>query len=294
MAAQWCAQAGVPASVAHAKGALPAGPACARPGAWRPLGRPARGLLAALLAGLLASCAKQPAQPILFPNSTQYQGFLVDQPLPPFQALGAAQISYHGQVESGELLLRAQPGPAYLVQLRARITGSLALEVRFDSRDVLVLDYGRRTYFLGDNDTATRLRLFQADLTAQEFQWLLTGRVTSAQFLAGAGRMEPAGVARFAHAGDEYVFSLDGSGLPTAWTKLHDGQPVFRVEYRGYLDVAAAPGAVLRLPGKIRVYLQDSQPGLILGLSQVEPVPGSTPPIDFQIPQDVLDNFQAE
>ncbi|HUJ76729.1 MAG TPA: hypothetical protein VL359_17835 [bacterium] len=249
----------------------------------------AAGLLMAL--ALVACAPRQPAPPA--PGSDRFRPFLIPGSLAPFEALGVAQFTYKGQAQSGELLLRAQPGPSYQLQLRAPVTGSLALELRFDAQELLVLDYAKRSYFFGDNTPESRQALFSVDLDPEEFAMVVTGRVLQAWYQAGGGRSTAPGEVEFSRGEDRYRFHLDAEGLPQSWEKLHAGSPVFSVEYRSYLSLPLPAGPPLRLPQRIRVFFQQRQPALVLGISQVD-LGTAGAPVEFNIPPDVLQNFQAE
>jgi hypothetical protein len=212
----------------------------------------------------------------------------------PYRARGAAQFTYRGETESGELSVQAEPGPAYRIQLRARISGSLALDLRFDELDLLIVDYVHESYLLGGNTSATRNELFSLDMNPLDFRMALTGRVPAEVFRQGQGQRQPS-EAHFFVAADEYRFTLDEFGLPSQWTKRRGGVAALRVEYRSYLELPTGQGAPLRLPGRIRVYGAESQPRLILGIQEwrigAEP---DAPPITFIPPPDVLERFHPQ
>jgi hypothetical protein len=252
--------------------------------------RPAWALIvAALAAGLLAACAAQPPRAPAPFDSVGFQGFLTPRPLVPFQATGAVLFSFRGERESGQMALQVTAEPAIRLQLLANLTGSLALEVRFDPERLLVLDYANQTYYRGVNDAQTRLRLFEVDLNPAEFLILLTGRVSRDAFAAGEGVLnrEPprsaapgaAPQAWFSEGGGLLLFWLDEWGLPSRWVKMVGGEPVFRVEYREYAEVPTDGGPTLRLPRKIRLYLRDSAPLMVLGIARIEPGAGAQPAV---------------
>lgn len=244
-----------------------------------------RWLIAAGLALALAACtAGRAGPPTALPpvsiDPAAYRGFLVPAPLLPFRVEGVAQLTYRGERESGELSVQAAPGPRYQLELRARLTGGLALELRFDPGRMLVVDYVNETYLLAANTADTRLRLFDVDLTPEEFQTLLTGRVTRARFAAGGGVVRAAtGEAVYDEAGARHRFWLNGDGLPREWVKEEHGVTVFQAEFRDYLALPQPDGSVLRLPRKVRLRGGNGSPGerptvLAVGVRQFLPGAG--------------------
>ncbi len=247
---------------------------------------------AALMA--LAACSSTQHASVPAAALAGYEGFLVRGPLEPYQARGSAQFTYRGDTESGELSLQAESGPQYRIQLRARVTGSLALDVRFDSSDLLIVDYLHESYFVGANAPDIRTELFSLDMSPLDFQIALTARVPEQLFRQGDGKLRAAD-AEFSLDGDEYRFTLDASGLPVEWSKLRNGIPVLRVEYRSFLALRQGPGPAIRLPERIRIYTGEPQPRIVLGVSEwrIGPDAGA-PPITFIPPQDVLERFRPQ
>ncbi len=261
------------------------------------------------LAFLAAACTPQPAPIKLAPaQAAAFASFLSPAPLEPYQAKGAAQVSYRGNNESGELSVQGEPGPQFRILLRARVTGSLALDVRFDRTDLLIVDYVNSSYFLGGNTPAVRREVFSLDMTPLDFQMALTGRVPESLFREGGGVLgksqssdaNPAGqpeppTATFSAGGAEYRFVLDASGLPTEWSKWTGGVATLRVEYRSYSEQSQTAGPPIRLPERIRIYAGEPQPRLVLGLREwrigADP---STALITFIPSQDILDRFKAQ
>lgn len=249
---------------------------------------------AVLLGALVAACTvgrpavAPPPAPVRF-DSTAYQGFVVPAPLLPFRLQGAVQFSYRGEREVGDVSLQALPGPVYGLQMHARLTGGLALEVRFDRARVMVVDYVNESYVLAANTPDTRLRLFDMDLAPHELQTLLTGRVSRDRFAAGGGNVAPDGSgAAFREDGAWHRFRLGPDGLPREWVKEDGGAPVFRAEFREYLDVPQPGGPPLRLPRKVRLYGGGGAPGnpdgggpalLALGVRDFQPGVGSAAPL---------------
>jgi len=250
--------------------------------------------VAALAGLLLAACAAHPPAPPVA-DLPRLRGFLYDEPAPPFQLRGTVQITYRGQLESGELLLRSGPGDAHVLQLRARMTGSLALELRFDDLYLLVLDYVHETYFRGFNDPETRLDQFSTDLNPEEFRMAVTGRVPRRVFEEGGGVYNGAGEAAFSVGLERYVFTLDAQGLPQRWVKLSGGQEALRVEYRGTVEVPSASGPPVRLPERVRVYVGEARPRLVLGVREY--LPAAVTPLtaaDLQLPADLRERFRPQ
>jgi hypothetical protein len=200
----------------------------------------------------------------------------------------------------------------YRIQLHARITGSLALDARLSAQDLLVIDYVHQSYVLDANTPALRQDLFGIDLTPQDLQIAVTGRVPQDLFRAGRGKVDGQ-QASFEADGAEYRFTLDAMGLPTEWSKVQDGVALIRVEYRSYLEVPAGHGVTVRLPERIRVYaagspretglgaagsphdasLNAAHPRLILGVQEWQLAP-KLAPISFIPPSDVLEKFRAQ
>ena len=235
-----------------------------------PAFRAARGLrprlrawaLAVLLAALLANCTAAPQVGIR--EWPAYRGFLVPRPLLPIEASGSVLFEYRGDRQSGNVLAQGTAAGQFQLRLTSPVLGTTALEVRFDARELLVVDLGAESYFLGANSTEHRLKLFSLDLTPEEFLMLLTARVPEPEFARGGGRIE-GNAAEFRAGPVTYRFALDESGLPAEWRKEVEGLPAWRVEYREYQDVPLGEGT-LRLPRKVRVYAGDPQPRLVLGI----------------------------
>lgn len=260
-----------------------------------------RGLVPALLgiALALAGCAavrvpeEGAARPPVRINGADFVGFLVPAPLLPYRVEGAVQLSYRGERESGDMSLQASEGYAYRLELRARLTGSLALDIRFDPARVLLVDYVNKAYIRSANTPDVRLRLFDLDLSPDEFQILLTGRVLRSRFEAGAGSLRPDGSGAVFHDGSAlHRFRLAADGLPTEWVKERDGRPVFRVEFRDWLQAPLPGSPPLRLPRKVRLYrggLPTSVPALLaFGVRDFQPG------LDGQVRMDRLPPSAAE
>jgi hypothetical protein len=90
-----------------------------------------------------------------------------------------------------------------------------------------------------------------------------------------------------------FRFTLNDAGLPSEWTKLRNGEPVIRVEYRSYVAVPVGKAETVRLPERIRVFAGDPQPRLILGIQEWQMVP-EIAPITFIPPHDVVEKFRAQ
>lgn len=233
----------------------------------------------------LASCAPQGPRFVQHPvEFAAYRPFLSLAPLLPFRAAGSVRLRYGGETESGEFVLVAAHPVTFQFRLMARFTGSLVLEVRFDERRMLVLDYARSTYFLGPNSAENRKRLFALDITPREFLIALTGRVPEAEFAEAGGEWISPRQARMGGEAAHYRFWLDAHGLPSRWVKLRDGQELYRVEYRDYLSLSAAAGPPLRLPRKLRIYSGGEAPLLVLGVREFLPGMADREPLDFDPP----------
>jgi hypothetical protein len=245
----------------------------------------------------VAGCATRqpaPAGGVSQAHLARFEQFLVRGPFEPYRARGSAQLTYRGESESGELSLEAEPGPLYRIQIRARISGSLALDLRFDDGDLLIVDYVHESYLLGENTAETRQELFSIDMNPLDFRIALTARVPNELFQDNRGRLSPR-EAQFDLGGDEYRFTLDAHGLPVEWTKSRGGVPAFRVEYRSFIEIPNGEGPTVRLPERIRVYGPESRPRLIIGIQEwfLGADPNATP-ITFIPSQDVLDRFHPQ
>ncbi len=247
-----------------------------------------RAALACLLgaAALLGACTVAP--PIRPPDFSPYRDFLIEDGLPALEASGVVSFTYRGVTQSGEVFLRAGPGPATVIQLHARVTGSLALEVRLDDLHLLVLDYVNRAYYQGDNLPGTRQELFGIDLTPGEFRTVVTGRVERRRFEQGRGTLMSAHVASFQIGEDRYVFTLGEDGLPLSWVKQRNHVLQVRVEYRSYVSVPAVSGQPVRMPERVRVYVDEPQPRIVLGLREFAQ-PAAVPPLTFALPPEAAD-----
>ena len=234
----------------------------------------------ACVAVLTAACT---AAPPPFPGAAALRDFLLDVPLPPFELRGGLAATDQGRTESGELSIRSGQGTEFWLQLRARVSGSLVLEARFNPRDLLVVNYADETYFLGPNRPDTRREQFLMDLSPGEFLVLLTGRLDRRVFEAGAGRWSGPTQAAYDAGQDRYTFTLDESGLPREWSKSSGGARAFRVEYRSYKDIAVDGGAIVRMPERVRVYVEGEQPRIVLGISEFH-LRASRVPLDFDLP----------
>lgn len=238
--------------------------------------------VAALAALALASCTVAPPAPPPF-EPAAFQGFLTPAPLLPFRATGSALFNSETRTESGNLLLEATAERAYLLKLQAPVTGAVVLEVRFDAGRLLLLDYGERRFFAGGNEARTRKALFSIDIAPEEFQILLTGRLSRAEFEAAGGTFTGSHEATFSRYGATYRFNLDDHGLPKQWVKEREGAIDYLVEYRAYLALMVQ-GRLLRVPHRIRVYLDARRPALVLGIQEFQPGRGSAGPIAFDGP----------
>jgi hypothetical protein len=238
---------------------------------------------------LVAGCTAAPPPEI--PGAAALRGFLIDIPLPPYEMRGAITAAIHGRTESGEVYLRSGPGDAHLFQLRARISGSLAVEARFDARQLLVLDFVNEAYFRGPNLPETRREQFLMDLSPEEFRIIVTGRLERSVFDARGGRWAAPSQASFEAGEDRYVFTLDESGLPREWVKFRGAAQQFRVEYRSYKDVALDAGAPVRMPERVRVYGEEEPPRIVLGVREFTLL-DSVPPLGFDLPPDAAARFR--
>jgi len=228
----------------------------------------------ALLAVVLTAAACAPTQRVPLdaaPDAGAYRQVLVPRPLVPLEGEGAVLMRFADERESGTVRLQARPGPTVRLELRARITGTLALDLRFDPERLLVLDYANERYFSGRNTAAVRYRLFSLDFTPDEFLILLTGRVPRALFDTGRGRRPDRDTLVFTTGAATHRITLDGEGLPAEWRKSVDGYRVYRVEFRSYQELPFFAGqAPLRLPRQARVYLEnDGESVMVLGLSDL-------------------------
>ncbi len=107
---------------------------------------------------------------------------------------------------------------------------------------------------------------------------LLTGRLSRARFLAGAGVMEP-GTARFNDGDTAHTFTLDQHGLPSGWLRASSDGEVMRVVFRQYLELPPGQGGPLRLPRKVRVEQEGATTSLVLGVRRFQPGAGPHGPL---------------
>jgi hypothetical protein len=241
------------------------------------------------LALLNSGCAVAP--PVAAPDFGAWRDFLVDD-AGPLEARGVVSFTYRGETQSGEVFVRCGPGSATLLQLRARVTGTLALEVRWDERRLLVLDYIHQTYYQGDNTPDTREELFGLDVTPAEFRTILTGRIVRREFEAGRGTLLGVHEVAYRRGGDRYIFTLGEDGLPLSWVKQHEHTLKFRVEYRGYTQLPARREPPVRMPERLRVYVDGSAPRMVLGVREYS-LPAAVPPLSFDLPPDAA-SFQPQ
>lgn len=248
------------------------------PGAARPPRRFRTGWLLAAAVLALSACA--PAQPPTGPADWRaYRSFLVPASPLPLRARGSVLLNYRGNRETGNLEVAGSEDLAFRLEISAKLLGSSALEIRFDPRQVLVLDYGKEAYFLGPNRPRTREKLLALDIAPAEFVTVLTARVPERAFEAGGGHRPAPDQAAYRQGDTYYWFRLGDDGLPREWFKYHGDAPRFRVEYRDYMEVAAPGGGTLRLPRKIRVYVSQGPPRLVLGFSEMRPWADGLAPI---------------
>ena len=241
-------------------------------------------ILAALA---LAGCAvREPAVPLPPFDSTEFLTFLTPRPLLPFRATGSLVLTYGGERESGEMVVAGGRDGAYLVELHAPLTGALILRLHFDEARMMVLNFGRKTWFRGDNTPETRRRVLSVDISPEEFQVLVTGRFPRPRFARLAGTITAEGTAVVPVGPVVYRFRLDPAGLPVTWVKERDGVIVFRAEFRSYLEVNSGSGPPLRVPQKVRVFTGGKTPWLILGVREFSPRPGGLAPAIPEGPPD--------
>lgn len=224
-----------------------------------------------LVALWVQGCATAPPPGRVEMELSHFRPFVVPEPLLPFWAEGSVQFTFRERRESGRLILEGFPGPAYRIRLRARLTGGLALEARFDPNTLLVVDYLNETYYLGANTPANRRHLFLVDLTPGEFLTVFTGRIGAGPFRSGGGTLS-GGEATYLAGNAQHSFLLDGHGLPSEWIRRRSGEPELRVVFREYMTVEGAPW--LRVPRKVRLTQDGGQTALALGLQRF--VPGAT------------------
>lgn len=262
------------------------------------------------LAFLVTSCtAPQPAGPLRrVPfQPASFTGFLVPSPLLPFQARGAAQFIVRGKKESGEMLLSASSAGSYRIELLARFTGTLVLDVRFDRQRMMVVNHAAESYYLGPNTARARRELFSMDLTAEDFLILFTGRVLAERFRSGGGILTD-GRATYREGMARHTFLLDKYGLPREWIKEVEGVRVFRAVFRAYMEVSSPEGISLRVPRKVRLIGGEAREGgsngengagenkgpppasMVLGIRSFTPgVELAVPPSPAELPPGVAD-----
>lgn len=235
----------------------------------------------------LVSCSAPGPQTVHRPiQLAAYRPFLTSGLFLPFRTTGSLRLIYRGEAQAGDFILMGGSGGDFQLQLLTPFTGALALEVRFDSQRLLVLDYANSTYYSGSNTSHNRNRLLGLDMTAREFLMAVTARLPREMFERGDGRQDSDGRLWMVDGSVEYNFQLNQWGLPDRWEKTINGQSVFRVEYRSYMELAAGPGPPLLMPRKIRVYTEGEKPVLILGVREIMPGVSYTNPPGFDPPRD--------
>lgn len=254
--------------------------------------KPRRLWLAGIILALV-SCSAPAPQTVQTPlELAPYRPFLTPALLLPFRSTGALRLQYRGEAHSGDFILMAGKAQAFQLQLLAPFTGSLVLELRFDSRRLLLLDFNNQTYFSGGNTPENRVMLLGLDMTPAEFLMALTGRLPAEVFAASGGRRITERRLRMDDGATSYEFWLDDRGLPARWEKTREGEPVYRVEYRDTLELATASGAPLLLPRKIRIYTDGQKPVLIMGVREVMPGVAHSRPPGFDPPEGSAWRFQ--
>jgi hypothetical protein len=216
---------------------------------------------------------------------SHYRPFLTPGPMLPFRASGSLRFQYAGETETGEFLLTGDEQHAFRLQLLAPVTGSLALDVRFDPGRILALNYAETTYFQGENTPENRRRLFSLDITPPEFLLLLTGRVPAQAYAAADGTAVSPDERWMGSWPVRYRFWLDEQGLPRRWSKERYGAELFRVEYRDFMAIPDGGAPPLRMPRKIRVRSGDAGTVLILGVREFLPGARSPEPVRFVLPE---------
>lgn len=240
------------------------------------------------LAGILVvlvSCSAPVPRTVQTPlELAPYRPFLTPALLLPFRATGAARFLFKGEAQSGDFILMASKEQVIQLQLLAPVTGSLVLELRFDSQRLMLLDFNNHTYFSGANTPENRDRLLGLDMTSGDFLMALTGRLPRDLFASSGGRRISDRHLRMEDGATGYEFWLNADGLPERWEKTREGQRVYRVEYRDYLELATASGAPLLFPRKFRVYTGGEKPVLIMGVREVMPGVAHSRPLGFDPP----------
>ena len=225
-----------------------------------------------------------PPTAVFHGDATAYNQFLTPTPLVPFLSRGSMYLRLGEQKESGEFLLSGTDYRRLRVQLMARITGSLVMELQLADEKLLFLDYLKETYFTGPNTRANRMKLFQFDLSAADFLLLVTGRIPKEEFEASGGRLFSGGYAEMTIGDSQYSFTLDKNGLLKRWVKGQQAKVIYRVEYGPYLLVPTDKGQTLRVPHQVRVYTDEEKPTFVLGVRDFKPGINELKPVDFELP----------
>ena len=245
---------------------------------------PSRLVMALALILLLAGCTLQPPKAVFQGDATAYNQFLTPTPLVPFLSRGTLFMQIGDQKESGEYTLAGTDNRHLRIQLRARVTGSLAMELQMADEQLLFLDHLKHTYFEGPNTRANRLRLFHSDMSAADFLLLLTGRFPREEFEAGKGTISKGGYAELTLGESHYSFTLDSHGLVQRWAKGQKAKVIYRVEYGPYLAVPTNKGQILRVPHRVRVFTDSDKPAMVLGVREFRPGANNVETIDFKLP----------
>lgn len=120
----------------------------------------------------------------------------------------------------------------------------------------------------------------------------VTGRVPRRDFEQGRGTLLGPHQAAYRNGNARYIFTLGDDGLPTAWVKQFNGEMQYRVEYRGYTELPADGGPPVRLPERVRVYVAEGKPAIVLGLRELA-MPRTVPELTFTLPLEAAD-FRPE
>lgn len=230
-----------------------------------------------------AGCAGRPPPAAVPIDFTTLQTFLAPEALLPFRAEGSAQFNFRGKSESGSLRVEAAPGPKFRIQMLVPVTGSVGLEIRLDPRGVLLVDYMNERYYRGENTPANRRHLFRMDLSVEEFQLLLTGRVNAATFREGDGTII-SNEAVFRSGGSTHRLRLDEHRLPREWVRENGGFVELRAEFPRYQELDGGEGPSLRVPRLVRLFKGEGGPALVLGIRRFFPGQGGDLPGPDELP----------
>ena len=217
-------------------------------------------------------------------------------PFAPYIARGTVLLKIEDKQEVGGMVLTSAANGAYGLRIHGRFVGGTAFDLRFDSHQLLLVDYLEDRYFNLENTPEHRARLFSFDLEPGEFGILITGRIAPGMIPDGRMRDAGSGVLEITRGQHRYVFQPGKSGLLDWWEKHTAGHLTWRVEYATYQTVKSPPATdstELPMPRKVRLRDANGNQLMLLGVSTWE-FPPEAPAIVFELPPEARDFTPAQ